>query len=575
MSLSTPPPSLDFSLQGHSTHPGAANLRADFGSVGTCATRCPGSGLTAPALAARAGRAWLPGSVALSACATLLLGGCNVDSYIDPSTTGRWEETPTIVPILDRIASIEDQPIELVQKSKIQPADLLPEVEEYKFAAADQMSIQIRDFFFVGAVEEFPAFVDLRGYIEIPKLGAVRAQGRTKGELTLEIERLIREKNLNDNPVVNILIGSQRKQTFSILGAVATPGSFVIPAADYRLLEGITTAGGIDETVKSIYVIRQVPLSDAAAGNEPMDAGLSGSGGSGSGAGAGADTRGTPSASGSSSGIDPAATTSGPALIDLIDELAGGETGGKPAPDSPKPTPPSQPSQPAPSQPVAPGVRKGQPPLIDLPGSTFRMAERVTEPVSTEPVSDFVFENGRWVRRMHTPAAAPAAGLLTQRVIEVPVDKLLAGVADVNIVLRPGDVVRVPGNRAGLVYVTGQVNRPGPFNLPGDGSRLTLLRALDSAGGLSSIAIPERVDLTRMVGNDRQATIRINVRAIAEGTQPDLYLKPDDRINVGTNFWAYPLAVTRGGFRMSYGFGFLLDRNFGNDVFGAPPNNNQ
>jgi hypothetical protein len=42
-------------------------------------------------------------------------------------------------------------------------------------------------------------------------------------------------------------------------------------------------------------------------------------------------------------------------------------------------------------------------------------------------------------------------------------------------------------------------------------------------------------------------------------------------VNVGTSFWATPLAVIRGGFRASYGFGFLLDRNFGNDVFGAPP----
>ncbi len=44
-------------------------------------------------------------------------------------------------------------------------------------------------------------------------------------------------------------------------------------------------------------------------------------------------------------------------------------------------------------------------------------------------------------------------------------------------------------------------------------------------------------------------------------------------MNVGTNFWAYPLAVIRNGFRASYGFGFLIDRNFGNDIFGAPPTN--
>jgi hypothetical protein len=52
-----------------------------------------------------------------------------------------------------------------------------------------------------------------------------------------------------------------------------------------------------------------------------------------------------------------------------------------------------------------------------------------------------------------------------------------------------------------------------------------------------------------------------------------VYLKPGDHIIVGTDFWAYPLAVFRNGLRMNYGFGFLLDRNFGNDVFGPPPVN--
>ena len=48
-------------------------------------------------------------------------------------------------------------------------------------------------------------------------------------------------------------------------------------------------------------------------------------------------------------------------------------------------------------------------------------------------------------------------------------------------------------------------------------------------------------------------------------------MRSDDHIIIGTNFFATPLAVIRNGFRMTYGFGFLIDRNFGNDVFGPPP----
>ena len=197
-----------------------------------------------------------------------------------------------------------------------------------------------------------------------------------------------------------------------------------------------------------------------------------------------------------------------------------------------------------------------------------------------------MFLNGEWVRVMRRPAggeaglpegADPLAGttdqdLVTQRVIEVPTEQLLQGVAAYNIVIRPGDVIRVPFPESGQYYMGGPgVFRAGAFLLPQEG--VTLTRAVLAAGGLSSIATPWRVDLTRKVAADRQATIRLNLKAIYEGAQPDIYLRPDDMINIGTSFWATPLAVIRNGFRFSYGFGFLLDRNFGNDVFGAPPTN--
>jgi hypothetical protein len=199
----------------------------------------------------------------------------------------------------------------------------------------------------------------------------------------------------------------------------------------------------------------------------------------------------------------------------------------------------------------------------------------------------WVFLDGEWVKVMRStaPSAAPlpeaadplasAQGqlgdLVTQRVIEVPTAPLLQGIAQYNIVIRPGDVIHVPSPDQGNVYLGGPgISRPGTYNLPFAG-RLTLTRLVFAAGGLSTLADPNRVDLTRMIGTDRQATVRLNVKAIFEGTQPDIFIRADDMLNFGTNFWALPLAVVRGGFRMTYGFGFLLDRNFGNDVFGPPP----
>jgi len=235
-------------------------------------------------------------------------------------------------------------------------------------------------------------------------------------------------------------------------------------------------------------------------------------------------------------------------------------------------------------------MQEGQAPPIDL------VEESAKKPATSGPESPsapapgrWVFLNGEWVQTYRNAPMTPGEGLpdsgsapvdegaagalVTQRVIEIPVEPLLQGVAKFNVVVRPGDVISVPGPSQGLVYASGPgISRAGVYQLPAAG-KLTLMRLVASAGGLSAIAIPERVDLTRIVGENRQATIRVNLKAIYEGTQPDLLLKPDDLINVGTNFWATPLAVFRGGLRASYGFGFLLDRNFGNDVFGSPPTN--
>ena len=37
-----------------------------------------------------------------------VLVGCEVDSFLDPSVVGRWERTPVVLPILDRLDVIEE-----------------------------------------------------------------------------------------------------------------------------------------------------------------------------------------------------------------------------------------------------------------------------------------------------------------------------------------------------------------------------------------------------------------------------------------------------------------------------------
>lgn len=560
--------------------------------------------------------------IALSSAAAVL-SGCQVDSFIDPSITGRWEPTPTSLPILDRISVIEDDLGELVETTAVTPEDLISGAQEYRVAPGDRLLITLYDFESRQGGTELPRDVDLQGNIDLPQLGLVNVAGRTVAEAQAEIVRALSRFIIE--PLVSIVPLAQRQQTYAVIGAVESPGPYFIPRPDYRLLEAITAAGRFPESIEEIYVIRQVALDDSVrAGVRP-------------------------------SGVDPAplpattpakqSTPSTPppkqpeSLIDLIDDLTGGGSPGSDVPDggkrpdpsemeafddaltpegdTPKGDPGSDPdggspaSEPRRSMPSVLSVPidlvgsvRGDPPAsagsgdrssraepaIDLVSpSADQVARPATDPMRASSTSDptWVFVNGEWVlvksqRGAGAEGRGGAAGsqgvddgvsaMVTQRVIRIPVKPLLAGDARYNIVVRQGDTVRVPVPTAGLVYMAGQVQRPGPYSLP-DVGKLTLLRAVDSAGGLNAIAIPERCDVTRIVGKDRQATIRINLRAIAEQTEPDLYLKPDDRINVGTNFWALPLAVLRGGFRTNYGFGFVVDRNFGNDIFGAPPEN--
>jgi polysaccharide export outer membrane protein len=480
--------------------------------------------------------------------------GCHWDSFMDPSLIGRWEETPAVVPVLEQLAPIESDGGSLVEYTDVSMEDLQVQTESYTISSADEILLEVWDVVIQGQAERYERVVDQNGYIEVPQLGRVFVAGLSE-EAAGDLLRRRFGQFITD-PLVSVNIITRRAQSFHLQGAIAGPGRYQIPSSDYRLLEAVIAGGGIDPNIVTyINVIRQVSLTDDAAPNQPETGGERG------------DPNRTPLS-------EPGGDEN---LIDLIDDLTGesaddGSGGGSPAVFSGR------------------TLHAGQPtgePVIDLIEEDSGTGSAIIAPEGAAQAAGggrWMFLNGQWVRgfpqddRRTGRRGGPGGGsmdetpLVTQRVIRVPADQLIAGDARFNLVVRPGDVISVPPPETGNVYIGGQVNRPGVYQIPAVG-RLSLSRAMTAAGGLSGIAIPERVDLTRMVGPDRQATIMLDLRAIAEGTQPDVFLKPDDHVNVGTNFWALPLAVVRNGFRTSYGFGFLLDRNFGNDVFGAPPSN--
>lgn len=480
-----------------------------------------------------------------------LLGGCNSDSFLDPSVVGRWERTPTRVPILNHIGAIEDPQTQYVAISDITSDDLIPETDIYRVGPGDFLDLTIYDLITRGQAELLPRQIDQNGYIQIPQLGRIFVSGKTETEVADAIA--LKMAPIVADPLVSVVVQQRRQQVFHLTGAVAAPGPYSILNADFRLYEALIAAGGFPEFAKQIHVIRQVPLDEDTTNlspEHPDDHNLSPE--------------------------ESSPTESGENLLDIIDDLSA----------------PGMMSGSMNSRGIV--AHAGQPelqdPLIDLiepsdrAGSNAPASEGNTSEAAP-PAARWRFVDGQWARETIpvAPRTTIARGesnvlqdsrgqLFTQRVIRVPVEPLIAGDARYNIVIRPGDIIRVLPYPTGLYYLRGEINRPGVYNLPTVG-RLTLMRAIATGAGFGPAAIPERIDLTRMVGENEQATIMLDARAIAEGTQPDIYIKPDDMISIGTNFWAYPLAVVRGGFRTNYGFGFLMDRNFGNDVFGAPPSN--
>lgn len=468
-----------------------------------------------------------------------LLGGCEMDSFFDPSKTGRFEYTPTVVPILDRLDVIEAGEDTWGDTSDVTTDDLRPNDLTYRMVPGDIVTVSIYELFGAGQWTNQQRRINAGGFFRAPDLGDIMAAGLTAQEFEDSLVELYRPRFVRE-PRVQVNIDQGGAFTYTVYGFVATPGVFTMSNPDLRLLDALAMAGGVPLTSQRIYIVRDIPLSDDVVPGYQRNRST------------GAPPDG-PAARETPVDIDD--------LIETLDDPGAPSGGGT--------TPPAD---------------SGDQP-IDIDDVTAPAG--TTPPVDVDAVnqpggdgSEFIYlpERDEWVRVRRgadgsTTVDPGAPAVVIERVIEIDYEKLSKGDSSQNVVVRPRDRIYVEGPESGVIYIDGEIARPGVYNLPGSPRGLTLSRLIAAAGGLGPLAVPERVDLVRMVGGDREAAIRINLAAIRQKTEPDIRLKPDDHIIVGTNFWATPLAVVRNGFRTSYGFGFLLDRNFGNDVFGAPPTN--
>jgi polysaccharide export outer membrane protein len=492
-----------------------------------------------------------------------LLVGCETKSFINPSEVGRFQQDPLTVKILDQLdpgrESVDPQFANAVD---VQASDLQPEAGDYVIGANDLLTVLITDVQGQGVETVRTVRVTESGNVNLPLIPAVKATGLTEAQLQQAVTDAYRQAGLVQDAQVSVTVQEARGKTFSILGSVGSPGQYAILQSDFRLLDALVLARDVTSTgIDHVYVVRKRQSEQgggAAPGGAPAgggtapaprttdplrprsDAGPARDGATETAAIANTSKRvallqtqgPAPSASTAAAGATrPAGETEGRYII--VD--------GKPVLVGPQGAPAAgATAQPAPAPAPAPMASAAQAPARNQPAPP---------PAERRGGGGFAFNAPR------EPSDV--------RVIRIPLEPLKNGELKYNIVVRPGDLIMVPSPTIGEYYMGGHVGAPGVYSLTA--RNITLKQAVIAARMLDELAIPKRTDIVRRVSPNEEIFVRVDLEKIFDGQQPDIFLKPDDQVMVGTNAVAPFLAAFRNAFRVTYGFGFLYDKNFADD----------
>jgi polysaccharide export outer membrane protein len=102
------------------------------------------------------------------------------------------------------------------------------------------------------------------------------------------------------------------------------------------------------------------------------------------------------------------------------------------------------------------------------------------------------------------------------------------------VLVNPGDTVVV--SKAGIVYILGDVNRPGGYMMTNNESKMTALQALAIAGGLTKSAKQSHARLMRTESDGTHSDRQLSVGDLQSGKLPDIALLPGDVLYVPFSF---------------------------------------
>ncbi len=98
-----------------------------------------------------------------------------------------------------------------------------------------------------------------------------------------------------------------------------------------------------------------------------------------------------------------------------------------------------------------------------------------------------------------------------------------------SVMVNPGDTVIVP--RAPVVYILGDVGRPGGYTIATNDSKLTMLQLISMAGSTNKTS-KSNLKLIRKEPDGQQKEIPVQLAAIQKGKRPDIQLQQGDIVFV-------------------------------------------
>ncbi len=126
----------------------------------------------------------------------------------------------------------------------------------YRFGPDDVVEITIFQLLELNTSTTVTARISEEGYVALPILGNVMAQGLTTRELEREIASLLEEGFLVD-PQVSVLVKEYRSRSVLVFGAVARPGIYRIRKNESTILDVLSQSGGATERAGDwLYVLR-------------------------------------------------------------------------------------------------------------------------------------------------------------------------------------------------------------------------------------------------------------------------------------------------------------------------------